>query len=792
MPNKLSPWVVILLGSLLGVVGGARPAMAQAEGIPCPSEPTDMTIAYGSFVDCALETLGDTDTFRFSAVAGETIVAYAVRVIAGVAGSPCVQVTSPGGTSLGGPCFSSGHNTVGAVVTETGVHTILVSEYNVDQTPTYRLGLERIGPASPTATPIQFGQTLAGAINPQGDVDLFSFAGTAGQTVSIVAVATTTPGAPCLSVYNPNGIHNNTACFGSGSNTVTASITQTGLHTIWLSDYNVDQAFTFNITLQCLAACPAPPPPPAPTITIASPTPDPTYAAPGASITLDGTTTNAVTSVTWSSDRGYSGTASGESPWYAPDIPLVAGVNVLTVTATGPGGTGTDTLTVTVTTLSYFLAEGATGSFFDVDLALANPNETAAPIVITYFKESGSTVTESKTLPPTSSDLICVECIAGLESTTLSTVVTSTSGLPLVVERTMRWSDTGQYGSHTEKATSTTARKWYFAEGSQGFFFTYLLLANPNASPNRATVDWLLEGAPAVQRIYNLAPNSRATIDTGADTALINRSFGIVVTFDLPAAAERAMYFGAPPDVLFKGGHESAGVNGPSKGWVLPEGATGPFFETFILLANPNTTAAVATLTFLPDSGAPVVRTVTIAASGRQTVNLEALTPPAPTLANAAVATNVTATVPIVVERAQYWPYSPSEWSEAHGSFGLTTTATRWGLAEGRVGNPANLPPADYQTYILLANPGPTTASVTIRFLRRDGPTLSKTFSVEGGRRQNVAVAGPGSHVPELANETFGAVITSDQPIAVERAMYGNAGGQVFAAGTNATATRLP
>jgi hypothetical protein len=46
--------------------------------------------------------------------------------------------------------------------------------------------------------------------------------------------------------------------------------------------------------------------------------------------------------------------------------------------------------------------------------------------------------------------------------------------------------------------------------------------------------------------------------------------------------------------------------------------------------------------------------------------------------------------------------------------------------------------------------------------------------------------------VPELADENFGAILTSDQPIAVERSMYANANGQVWAAGTNATATPLP
>jgi hypothetical protein len=110
----------------------------------------------------------------------------------------------------------------------------------------------------------------------------------------------------------------------------------------------------------------------------------------------------------------------------------------------------------------------------------------------------------------------------------------------------------------------------------------------------------------------------------------------------------------------------------------------------------------------------------------------------------------------------------------------------KWGLAEGRHGGAAG-----YQTYVLLANPGDTPAQVTITFLRETGAPFDKTFTVQPKSRFNVDT-GPGTLVPELNDERFGALIVSDQPIAVERAMYSNAGGQVWAAGTNATATALP
>jgi hypothetical protein len=66
---------------------------------------------------------------------------------------------------------------------------------------------------------------------------------------------------------------------------------------------------------------------------------------------------------------------------------------------------------------------------------------------------------------------------------------------------------------------------------------------------------------------------------------------------------------------------------------------------------------------------------------------------------------------------------------------------------------------------------------------------VTKTYTVAPTSRFNISV---GDLVPELSNESFGANITSDQPIFVERSLYSDAGGVTWAAGTNATASRLP
>jgi hypothetical protein len=518
----------------------------------------------------------------------------------------------------------------------------------------------------------------------------------------------------------------------------------------------------------------------APTIEITSPTTMSAARANSPRVAIAGQTAAAagdIAHVTWTNSRGGSGDATGTTTWTLPDAALQPGANVITVTATDTNGvTASDVITLTLT--AYYFAEGSTGTFFDTDISIVNPNAAEATGAISFLTPQGASIERPFVAPPRSRLTIAADTVTGLENTEFSTIVTSATGAPLVVERTMRWDASG-YGGHGAEAT-VPASQWYFAEGAQGFFSTYVLLFNPHGEANRATVRYLRENALPLTRTYELAPMARKTIDAGADAELVDRSFGMTITFDRPGLAERAMYFGGPP--LWRAGHGATGVTQLSPSWFFAEGATGPYFETFILLSNPNNAPANAAVTFLPDTGTPVTIQRTIPEMGRVTINIEA---DAPSLANAAVATQVVATQPIVAERAQYWPFAPSQWIEAHASAGVTMAAVDWGLAEGRVGGAEG-----YETYVLLANPGTSPADVTLTFVRESGAPVTKTFTVAPTSRFNVTT-GPGSLVPELANERFGAIIHATAPIMVERALYWNANGVTWSAGTNVTATRL-
>ena len=89
-----------------------------------------------------------------------------------------------------------------------------------------------------------------------------------------------------------------------------------------------------------------------PSVVISSPTSASTYATTAASLVLSGSATDnlGVAQVTWSNDRGGSGTAAGTSAWTVNNVALQSGTNILTVTAVDvAGNAATDVLNVSYT-----------------------------------------------------------------------------------------------------------------------------------------------------------------------------------------------------------------------------------------------------------------------------------------------------------------------------------------------------------------------------------------------------------------------------------------------------------
>ena len=103
-------------------------------------------------------------------------------------------------------------------------------------------------------------------------------------------------------------------------------------------------------------------------------------------------------------------------------------------------------------------------------------------------------------------------------------------------------------------------------------------------------------GAP-LTKSYVLPARSRTNIWVnqeefpGLGKALANAEISAVIESQdgTPIIVERAMYRSNQGRV-FNAGHESTGVSAPATDWFLAEGATGDFFDMFVLIANPTGT----------------------------------------------------------------------------------------------------------------------------------------------------------------------------------------------------------
>ena len=110
----------------------------------------------------------------------------------------------------------------------------------------------------------------------------------------------------------------------------------------------------FPVTIGGGGGTPPPPTDNVPSISITSPTSSGSYSTAQTTMSLTGSASDdrGLSNVTWSNNRGGSGTATNSSgnwtSWSIPSVNLAAGVNVITVTAVDNASqTGTATLTVT-------------------------------------------------------------------------------------------------------------------------------------------------------------------------------------------------------------------------------------------------------------------------------------------------------------------------------------------------------------------------------------------------------------------------------------------------------------
>jgi hypothetical protein len=438
-----------------------------------------------------------------------------------------------------------------------------------------------------------------------------------------------------------------------------------------------------------------------------------------------------------------------------------------------------------------YFAEGAVNAFFNTRFAALNPGDVAATVMFRYLGQNGQVGTHPIVMPPRSRIIVFPNASSNGPETDFSTVVESNQ--LVVVDRTMTWGFETVWGGHAETSIAGPSTTWHLAEGAtHGAFDLFYLLQNPNPTDATVTVYYLrLDPATPVVKTYAVPANSRRTIwvdEEGPELAAAD--VGASILSNLPIVVERAMYSTRPGQPAFAAGHGGAGVTAPAPRWFFAEGATGNFFDLYVLIANPNDTASNVKVTYLLGNGSDSFsKTYTVGARTRKTLSIK---DEDPRLLDTAVSMIVESTnnQPLVVERAMWWP--KDEWYEAHLSAGATTTGTRWALADGQVAFDFEVDHL-WETFILIANTSATDGSATVRVVRDvdepSGPIVA-TIPLPANSRVNVPMST--LFAGRSGSREFSAIVeSSGVEIVVERAMYQTVGGVQWSIGTAALATKL-
>ena len=510
----------------------------------------------------------------------------------------------------------------------------------------------------------------------------------------------------------------------------------------------------------------------------------------------DGQTANAATSFTYTASTPAP-TATSVSPTSGP----TTGGTVITVTGTNfvSGATitvgGTPATGVTFVSATQLRANTPAKAAGGYAVQVVNPNGQSAntPTGFTYTASSGLTPSLSMISPssgPTSGGTTVLLSggnfqqgatvrIGGAAATnvvwtsaTRMTAVTpaGTGGAKDVTVtnpggQSVTARNVFNYTGGPTTQTSTATYSLYLAEGVETEQMnTQLAIANPQPTDAQATLTFETATGEQTQVAVDVPARSRTTVDLSTVPELSGASFSTRLESDQELALDRLISF----DEQGSAASLEAAVAQPSAAWYFAEGSTVDPMELFYLVQNPGATEANVQVRYLlPNGGAPIVRTYTVAPGSRATIWVDHENAGLASTDVAAEITSVDGT-PIVVERSLYLRQQGSAAPRGGDtSAGVTAPATRW-FVEGATGQ--------YTTRLLLANPGSEAAAVQATYQRADGRSVTRSYTLLPNSRQTVDVA---SVHPSLSNATVGITVEANAPIVVERTKWWGANGTV-------------
>ncbi|MDD5448163.1 MAG: polysaccharide deacetylase family protein [Actinomycetota bacterium] len=287
----------------------------------------------------------------------------------------------------------------------------------------------------------------------------------------------------------------------------------------------------------------------------------------------------------------------------------------------------------------WLFAEGSVREGFETYLAILNPCKAEALVDVSYLSGKGKEVKRRGIKVEAQSRFTIAVHEPGLglgrcrgSAGDIGIIVESKNGVQVVSERSMYFSlGNGVVGGHGALGVPQAQSAWYFAEGTnREGFEAFLCFFNPNTSPARVNIEYLLENGGKVERKgLTIMPRARLTVSSrdkryglgGTEGDHLDFSTTVASSNGVGLVVECPAYYSYKP--FWTGGHISSGSESPRSVWSFSEGCLREGFDTYLSLFNPGEKATEANITcYFGGSRGPDTKSVAIGGNSRATFAL--------------------------------------------------------------------------------------------------------------------------------------------------------------------------
>ncbi len=215
------------------------------------------TVAYGALIRDSIETKVEDDVYRFMGTASDLLFLRMNRV--GGLIRPYIRLYGPNDSLVYVAVTQGGYSEISWIIDyslpQSGWYTMLVLDSDGHESGDYFLTFDCV--SSPSfANSLTCGDSLSESINPIGDLDIYEFSGSSGDTVSLLMLRTGGDVRPYMRLYAPSGCNIFTAgpegWSGELGQIDKLALPMDGIYRLLAADSDSHQGGDYSLRFQCI------------------------------------------------------------------------------------------------------------------------------------------------------------------------------------------------------------------------------------------------------------------------------------------------------------------------------------------------------------------------------------------------------------------------------------------------------------------------------------------------------------------------------------------------------------